>query len=78
MYSLMVLKTNEVDGIFPLPAKRPPGYNWLVSRVEIARWQAHSVAPISPQRRLSQEGFSQIWVSHKNTTQLRRQWDLGL
>jgi hypothetical protein len=34
MYSLMVLETNEVDGIFPLPAKRPPGYNWLVSRVE--------------------------------------------
>jgi hypothetical protein len=35
MYSLM-LETNEVDGIFPLPAKRPPGYNWLVSRVEKA------------------------------------------
>jgi hypothetical protein len=34
LYSLMVLRTNEIDDVFPLPAHRAPGHSWFISRVE--------------------------------------------
>jgi hypothetical protein len=36
LYSLRVLKTDEVDSIFPLPTHRAPGvHSWFISRVEL-------------------------------------------
>jgi hypothetical protein len=37
MFSLTVMRTDEIDGIFPLPANRAPGLHpWFMSRVELA------------------------------------------
>jgi hypothetical protein len=36
LFSMTVLRTDEIDSIFPLPGDRPPGHSWFLSRVELA------------------------------------------